>query len=74
MLADTRARADDLTVAQRRTNQQNQIRDGAEVASLAKEMVEGLLSSGSMSRSELVEYVHAGRGRTLTAGSRRCRR
>ena len=52
-------RADDPTVAQRRTNQQNQIRDGAEVASLAKEMVEGLLSSGSMSRTELVEYVHA---------------
>lgn len=59
VLADTRARADDPTVAQRRTNQQNQIRDGAEVASLAKEMVEGLLSSGSMSRTELVEYVHA---------------
>ena len=29
------------------------------MASLAKETVEGLLSSGSMSRPELVDYVHA---------------
>jgi pimeloyl-ACP methyl ester carboxylesterase len=59
VLADTRARSDDPSVAQRRSAQQDQLRDGAEVASLAKETVEGLLSSGSMTRTELVEYVHA---------------
>jgi pimeloyl-ACP methyl ester carboxylesterase len=59
VLADTRARSDDPTVAQRRSAQQDQLGDGAEVASLAKETVEGLLSSGSMARPELVEYVHA---------------
>jgi 3-oxoadipate enol-lactonase len=59
VLADTRARSDDPAVAQRRSAQQDQLRAGAEVASLAKETVEGLLSSGSMSRAELVDYVHA---------------
>ncbi|HEX6418172.1 MAG TPA: alpha/beta hydrolase [Acidimicrobiales bacterium] len=59
VLAGSRARSDDPNVAQRRSAQQDQLRDGAEVASLAKETVEGLLSSGSMARAELVEYVHA---------------
>jgi pimeloyl-ACP methyl ester carboxylesterase len=59
VLADSRARSDDPSVAQRRTTQQNQLRDGAEVGSLAKGTVEGLLSSGSMTRADLVEYVHA---------------
>lgn len=59
VLADTRARSDDAAAAQRRTRQQEQLRGGAEVASLAKGTVEGLLSSGSMSSPELVEYVHA---------------
>jgi 3-oxoadipate enol-lactonase len=59
VLADTRARSDDPTVAQRRSTQQQQLRDGSEVAALAKETVEGLLSSSSMSRADLVEYVHA---------------
>ncbi len=59
VLADSRARSDDPGVAQRRSHQQDLIRGGAEVASLAKETVEGLLSSGSMSRPELVDYVHA---------------
>jgi 3-oxoadipate enol-lactonase len=59
VLADSRARSDDPAVAQRRTAQQEQLRGGAEVASLAKETVEGLLSSGSMTRPELVDYVHA---------------
>jgi pimeloyl-ACP methyl ester carboxylesterase len=59
VLADSRARSDDPSLAQRRTAQQDQLREGAEVSSLAKETVEGLLSSGSMTRSELVEYVHA---------------
>jgi pimeloyl-ACP methyl ester carboxylesterase len=59
VLADSRARSDDPSVAQRRTAQQDQLREGAEVSSLAKATVEGLLSSGSMTRAELVEYVHA---------------
>jgi 3-oxoadipate enol-lactonase len=59
VLADTRARSDDPNVAHRRSTQQQQLRDGAVVAALAKETVEGLLSSSSMSRSDLVEYVHA---------------
>jgi pimeloyl-ACP methyl ester carboxylesterase len=59
VLADTRARSDDPGAAHRRRAQQDQLRAGAEVASLAKETVEGLLSSGSMSRPELVDYVHA---------------
>lgn len=59
VLADSRARSDDPAVAHRRTTQQDQLREGTEVASLAKETVEGLLSSGSMTRTELVDYVHA---------------
>ncbi len=59
VLSDTRARSDDPSVAQRRSAQQDQIRGGAEVGSLSKETVEGLLSSGSMARPELVDYVHA---------------
>jgi pimeloyl-ACP methyl ester carboxylesterase len=59
VLVGSRARSDDPSVAQRRTTQQDQLREGAEVGSLAKETVEGLLSSGSMNRTELVDYVHA---------------
>jgi 3-oxoadipate enol-lactonase len=59
VLAGSRARSDDPAVAQRRTAQQDRLREGTEVEVLAKEVVEGLLSSGSMSRSDLVDYVHA---------------
>ncbi len=59
VLADSRARSDDPSVAQRRSAQQAQLREGTEPEVLAKETVEGLLSSGSMSRTDLVEYVHA---------------
>ncbi|HKY68440.1 MAG TPA: alpha/beta hydrolase [Acidimicrobiales bacterium] len=59
VLADSRARSDDPGVAQRRSAQQDRLREGTEVEVLSKEVVEGLLSSGSMSRSDLVEYVHA---------------
>lgn len=59
VLASSRARSDDPTVAQRRSAQQEHLRGGAEASSLAKETVEGLLSSGSMARPELVDYVHA---------------
>jgi pimeloyl-ACP methyl ester carboxylesterase len=59
VLSDTKARADDPATAQRRTAQQNELRSGAEVGSLSKGTVEGLLSGDSMSRPELVDYVHA---------------
>jgi 3-oxoadipate enol-lactonase len=59
VLSDTRARADDPATAQRRTAQQEELRSGAEVGSLSKGTVEGLLSADSMSRPELVDYVHA---------------
>jgi 3-oxoadipate enol-lactonase len=59
VLSDTRARADDPATAQRRTAQQEELRSGAEVGSLSKSTVEGLLSADSMSRPELVDYVHA---------------
>jgi 3-oxoadipate enol-lactonase len=59
VLAGTKARSDDAAAAARRTDQQDQVRGGAEVASVAKGVVESLLSSGSLSRSDLVEYVHA---------------
>jgi 3-oxoadipate enol-lactonase len=59
VLADTKARSDDAAAVARRTDQQDQLRAGAEVGSLAKGMVESLLSAGSMSRAELVDYVLA---------------
>lgn len=59
VLADTRARSDDAATVARRADQQEQLRSGAEVSALAKGLVEGALSSTSMSRPELVEYVHA---------------
>jgi len=68
VLADTRARSDDAAAVQRRTDQQDQLRAGSEVSSLAKSLVESLLSSGSMGRPELVEYVHALAEGATTAG------
>jgi len=44
VLADTKARSDDAAAVARRTDQQDQLRAGAEVGSLARGMVEGLLS------------------------------
>ena len=59
VLAGTKARSDDAAAAARRSDQQEQLRSGAEVSSLAKGVVESLMSSGSMGRPDLVEYVHA---------------
>jgi pimeloyl-ACP methyl ester carboxylesterase len=59
VLADSRARSDDAGQVSRRSDQQQQVRGGQEVVSLAKGLVEGYLSSGSMARPELVTYVHA---------------
>jgi pimeloyl-ACP methyl ester carboxylesterase len=59
VLADTRARSDDPSMVNRRSEMQQQVRAGSEIASLAKSTVEGLLSGASMARPELVDYVHA---------------
>lgn len=59
VLADTKARSDDAAAAARRADTQQQVRSGSEIVSLAKGAVEPLLSGGSMSRPELVSYVHA---------------
>jgi 3-oxoadipate enol-lactonase len=59
VLCDTRARSDDAGTGARRSDQQQQVRGGAEIGTMAKGMVEGFLSSGSMARPELVTYVHA---------------
>lgn len=68
VLAGTKARSDDAAAASRRTEQQDQVRAGAEVASVAKGIVESLLSSGSLSRTDLVEYVHALAGGATPGG------
>jgi pimeloyl-ACP methyl ester carboxylesterase len=59
VLCDTRARSDDAGTGARRSEQQQQARGGAEIGTMAKGMVEGYLSAGSMARPELVTYVHA---------------
>jgi pimeloyl-ACP methyl ester carboxylesterase len=68
VLAGTKARSDDAAAVARRTDQQDQVRNGAEVASVAKGVVEALLSSGSMGRPDLVEYVHALAGGVTPGG------
>jgi len=59
VLVDTRALSDDGPGAARRTDTQQQIRSGSELTSLAKSLVESQLSAGSMTRTDLVSYVHA---------------
>lgn len=68
VLSDTRALSDDGPGAARRTNLQEQIRSGSELASLAKDLVENQLSSGSMARTDLVDYVHALAGGATAEG------
>jgi 3-oxoadipate enol-lactonase len=59
VLCDTRARSDDAGAGARRSDQQQQVRGGAEIGTMAKGMVESFLSGGSMARPDLVTYVHA---------------
>ena len=59
VLCDTRARSDDAGAGARRSDQQQQVRGGAEIGTMAKGMVESFLSAGSMARPDLVTYVHA---------------
>jgi 3-oxoadipate enol-lactonase len=59
VLVATRSKSDDVDTWERRTSQQQALEGGEDLATLAKGMVEGLLSQGSLERPELVEYVLA---------------
>jgi 3-oxoadipate enol-lactonase len=59
VLAGTKAMSDDAAAVSRRTDQQKQIESGTEVGTLAKGLIENLLSSGSLAREDLLAYVHA---------------
>jgi pimeloyl-ACP methyl ester carboxylesterase len=59
VLVATRAKSDDVDTWERRTQQQQALEEGDELATLAKGMVESLLSQATLQRPELVEYVLA---------------
>ncbi len=59
VLVATRPKSDDVDTWEKRTAQQDALLGGEDIATLAKGMVEGLLSQASLDRSELVEYVLA---------------
>ena len=59
VLVATRAKSDDVDTWEKRTNQQQALAGGEDLATLAKGMVESLLSQASLDRPELVEYVLA---------------
>lgn len=59
VLVATRAKSDDVDTWERRTQQQQALEGGEDLATMAKGMVEGLLSQGSLDRPELVDYVLA---------------
>lgn len=59
VLVASRAKSDDVDTWERRTQQQQALEEGDELGTLAKGMVEGLLSQASLQRPELVEYVLA---------------
>ncbi len=59
VLVATRPKSDDVDTWEKRTKQQEALRGGEDLATLAKGMVESLLSQSSLDRPELVEYVLA---------------
>ncbi len=59
VLVATRPKSDDVDTWERRTQQQEALEGGEDLATLAKGMVENLLGQGSLDRPELVEYVLA---------------
>lgn len=59
VLVATRSKSDDVDTWERRTAQQQALEGGEDLATLAKGMVDGLLSQASLDRPELVEYVLA---------------
>lgn len=59
VLVATRPKSDDVDTWEKRTEQQNALAGGEDLATLSKGMVESLLSQASLDRTELVEYVLA---------------
>ncbi len=59
VLVATRPKSDDVDTWEKRTAQQQALEGGEDLATLAKGMVEGLLSQSSLDRPELVDYVLA---------------
>ncbi len=59
VLVATRPKSDDVDTWEKRTAQQDALLGGEDIATLAKGMVEGLLSQASLDRADLVEYVLA---------------
>ncbi|HEY1119204.1 MAG TPA: alpha/beta hydrolase [Acidimicrobiales bacterium] len=59
VLVATRPKSDDVDTWERRTAQQQALEGGEDLATLAKGMVDNLLSQASLDRPELVEYVLA---------------
>jgi pimeloyl-ACP methyl ester carboxylesterase len=59
VLVATRSKSDDVDTWERRTAQQQALEGGEDLATLAKGMVDNLLSQASLDRPELVDYVLA---------------
>lgn len=59
VLVATRPKSDDVDTWEKRTGQQDALAGGEDLATLAKGMVENLLSQASLDRADLVEYVLA---------------
>lgn len=59
VLVATRPKSDDVDTWERRTEQQKALVEGEDLATMAKGMVDGLLSQQSLERPELVDYVQA---------------
>lgn len=59
VLVATRPKSDDVDTWEKRTGQQQALEGGDDIATLAKGMVDSLLSQASLERPELVEYVLA---------------
>lgn len=59
VLVATRPKSDDVDTWEKRTGQQQALEGGEDLATLAKGMVDNLLSQASLDRPELVEYVLA---------------
>lgn len=59
VLVATRPKSDDVDTWEKRTGLQEALADGEDLSTLAKGMVEGLLSQVSLERPELVDYVLA---------------
>lgn len=68
VLVASRPKSDDVDTWEKRTEQQRALAEGEDIATLAKGMVDGLLSNQSLQRPELVEYVLALMGHNLAEG------